>query len=64
MTYIFYFISREKDNYIQSMWDEDCVLMRSYNFCKLNIEVGKNYMEQFSGVWCHSDLNTMASFIY
>ena len=38
--------------------------IRSYYFCKLNIDVGKNYMEQFIEVLCHSDFKTMASFIY
>ena len=38
--------------------------IRSYYFCKFNIDVGKNYMERFVEVLCHSDLKTMASFIY
>ena len=31
---------------------------------EIHIDVGKNYMEQFIEVLCHSDLKTMASFIY
>ena len=31
---------------------------------KLNIDIGENYREQFIEVLCHSDLKTMASFIY
>ena len=38
--------------------------IRSYYFCKLNIDVGENYMEQLIEVLCHSDLKTMVSFIY
>ena len=37
--------------------------IRSYYFSKLNIDVGENYMEQFTDIWSHSDLKTMAQLV-
>ena len=50
--------------YISYVYVQNLNNMRSYYFLKSNLDVDKNYRTQFIEVLCHSDLKTMASFIY